>query len=425
MIMKKYLIIALALIAVLSFSCSNSNENEKTKSGKKEYWTCPMHPEVHKDKFGSCPICGMDLVKKVEDDSQETDSDNSMKEMLTLSNSKQVLANVSTVKIKKQKLIKELSVYSYLDIAEQNQKTIPAKFNGRIEKLFVDKTGDYIRKGQALFEVYSPDLAQAENEYLIALNNNSDNKSLIELSRKKLELFGLTSNQVEEIKNSGKINLTVTYYSPISGTVIEKKVQEGMYVNEGTAIYEVAELSTLWNIAEVNETDLSNIKVGSSVKLKLNAYPGEEFSGKVIFIYPVVNPQTRTVKVRSEFSSRNNKLKHQMYGQTFFDSDDGTGLTVPSDAIMFSGKRNVVWVKTADKMFEVRNVQVGQKYGDKYQILSGLNEGDEVAVTGGYLIDSESQLKNGMASEDKNLKDNSSKTQNNELETNSSKHNNH
>ncbi|MFZ2324994.1 MAG: efflux RND transporter periplasmic adaptor subunit [Ignavibacteriaceae bacterium] len=248
---------------------------------------------------------------------------------------------------------------------------------------------------------------------------------MIELSRKKLELFGLTSNQVEEIKNSGKINLTVTYYSPISGTAIEKKVQEGMYVNEGTAIYEVAELSTLWNIAEVNETDLANIKVGSSVKLKLNAYPGEEFSGKVIFIYPVVNPQTRTVKVRSKFSSYNNKLKSQMYGQTFFNSDDGTGLVVPSDAIMFSGKRNVVWVKTADKMFEVRNVQVGQKYGDKYQILSGLNEGDEVAVTGGYLIDSESQLKNGMASEDKNIKDNSSETQNNELETNSLKHNNH
>lgn len=120
MIMKKYLIIALALISILSFSCSNSNENEKTKSGKKEYWTCPMHPEVHKDKFGSCPICGMDLVKKTEDDSVETGNDDSMKEMLTLSNSKQVLANVSTVKIKKERLLKELSVHSYLDIAEQN-----------------------------------------------------------------------------------------------------------------------------------------------------------------------------------------------------------------------------------------------------------------------------------------------------------------
>lgn len=399
MIMKKYLIITLTLISVLSFSCSNSDENGQTKSGGKEYWTCPMHPEVHKDRFGSCPICGMDLVKKVEDDSLETDSDNNAKEMLTLNNSKQVLANVSTIKVKKERLIKELSVYSYLDIAEQNQKTIPAKFNGRIEKLFVDKTGDYIKKGQALFEVYSPDLAQAENEYLISLNKSEENNSLVELSKKKLELMGLTSQQIDEIENSGKINLTVTYSSPISGTVIEKKVQEGMYVSEGTPIYEVAELSTMWNIAEVNEADISNIKIGGNAKLKLNAYPGEEFSGRVIFIYPVVNPQTRTIKVRSEFSSRNNRLKPQMYGQTFFTNNVGTGLVVPSDAIMFSGKRDVVWVKTSDKMFEARNVKVGQKFGDKYQILSGLNEGDEVAVTGGYLIDSESQLKNGMVSE--------------------------
>ena len=425
MIMKKYLIITLTLISVLSFSCSNSNENGQTKSGGKEYWTCPMHPEVHKDRFGSCPICGMDLVKKVEDDSLETDSDNNAKEMLTLNNSKQVLANVSTVKVKKERLLKELSVYSYLDIAEQNQKTIPAKFNGRIEKLFVDKTGDYIKKGQALFEVYSPDLAQAENEYLISLNKGEENNSLVELSKKKLELMGLTSQQIDEIENSGRINLTVTYYSPINGTVIEKKVQEGMYVSEGTPIYEVAELSTLWNIAEVNEADLSNVKVGSNVKLKLNAYPAEEFLGKVIFIYPVVNPQTRTVKVRNEFASHNNRLKPQMYGQTFFSSDDGPGLLVLSDAIMFSGKRNVVWVKTSDKMFEARDVQVGQKFGDKYHILSRLSEGDEVAVTGGYLIDSESQLKNGMVTGDKNLNDNSPETQNDKLKTNSSKHTNH
>ncbi len=389
----KYFLILLTLILLFVLACSDSNDS----SNSKEYWTCPMHPGVQKDRPGACPICNMDLIKKVSDGPADVSSKSNMEGMLTLTSEKQVLANVSTVKIKKERLLKELSAYSYLDFAEQSRKTIPAKFNGRIEKLFVDKTGDYITKGQALFEIYSPDLVQAQNEYLIALDKTTDkNNSFTEASRKKLELFGLTSNQIDELKNESDVKLSLTYYSPVSGTVIEKKVQEGMYVNEGTAIYEIAELSTLWNIAEVYETDLSSIKIGSKVKLKLKAYTGEQFTGKVTFIYPVVNPQTRTVKVRSEFSSQNSKLKPQMYGETVFSYDAGNGLLVPADAVIFSGSRNVVWIKTSDGMFEARNVQLGLKFGDKYQVLSGLNEDDDVAARGGFLIDSESQLKSGM-----------------------------
>ncbi len=399
--MKIKLMISLLATLLFAFACSNSDNSNKNE---KEYWTCTMHPQVHKDGPGSCPICGMDLIKKVVDDTADVSSKSDMEGMITLTTNKQILANVSTIKIKKENLKKELAAYSYLDFVEQNRKTIPAKFNGRIEKLFVDKTGDYIKKGQPLFEIYSPDLVQAQNDYLIALSNNkNNNNSLLEASRKKLELFGLTSIQIDELKNSGKINLTLTYFSPVSGTVIEKKVQEGMYVNEGTAIYEVAELSTLWNIAEINETDLSTVKVGSKVKLKLKAYPGEEFTGRVTFIYPVINPQTRTVKVRSEFSSFNNKLKPQMYGETIFSADAGTGLLIPADAIIFTGNRNVVWIKTSDGMFEARDVNVGSRFGEKYQILSGLTEGDEVAASGGFLIDSESQLKTGKSTGSDNM----------------------
>ncbi len=399
--MKIKIIISLLSTLLFVFACSNSDDSNKNN---KDYWTCTMHPQVHKDGPGACPICGMDLIKKVVEDSVNVSLEKDMQGMITLSSNKQMLANVSTIKVKKESLKKELTAYSYLDFAEQNRKTIPAKFNGRIEKLFVNKTGDYIKKGQSLFEIYSPDLVQAQNEYLIALSNNrNENNSLIEASQKKLELFGLTSNQIEYLKNSRKINLTLTYYSPVSGTVIEKKVQEGMYVNEGTTIYEVAEFSTLWNIAEVNETELSFIKVGSKVKLNLKAYPGEEFTGRVTFIYPVINPQTRTVKIRSEFSNQSNKLRPQMYGETIFSTDAGTGLLVPADAVIFSGNRNVVWVKTSDGMFKARNVQLGQKFGDKYQILSGINEGDEVAASGGFLIDSESQLKTGKSTGSDNM----------------------
>lgn len=389
----KYYIIPITLMLLFVYSCSNS---DNTNKNEKEYWTCTMHPQVHKDGPGVCPICGMELIKKVTNVKSENTDKKDMTGMITLTSNEQVLADVSTIKIKMEKLTKELSAYSYLDFEEQNRKTIPAKFNGRIEKLFVDKTGDYVKKGEALFEIYSPDLVQAQNDFLIALNSSkSQNNSLIEASQKKLELLGFTSNQINDLKNSDKINLTLTYYSPVSGTVIDKKVQEGMYVNEGTEIYELAELSNLWNIAEVNETDLSFIKTGSKVILKVKAYPGEIFTGRVSFIYPVINPQTRTVKVRSEFSSMNNKLKPQMYGETLFSTDAGLGLLVPADAIIFTGNRNVVWIKTSDGMFEARDVNVGLRYGEKYQILSGLKEGDEVAASGGFLIDSESQLETG------------------------------
>ena len=419
--MKIKLMISLLATLLFAFACSNSDD-----SNKNEYWTCPMHPQVQKDGPGACPICNMDLIKKVVDDTTNVSTKADMEGMLTLTTDKQVLANVSTIKIKNERLVKELSAYSYMDFVEQNRKTIPAKFNGRIEKLFVDKTGDYVTNGQALFEIYSPDLVQAQNDYLIAVSNNKNqNSSLAEASKKKLELFGLTSNQIDELKNSGKINLTLTYYSPVRGTVIEKKVQEGMYVNEGTTIYEVAELSTLWNIAEVNETGLSIVKLGSKVKLKLKAYPGEEFTGRVTFIYPVINPQTRTVKIRSEFSSQSNKLKPQMYGETIFTADVGTGLLIPADAVIFSGNRNVVWVKTGDGMFEARNVQLGHKFGDQYQVLSGINEGDEVAASGGFLIDSESQLKTGMPTGHQHENTIMTSKNENKNESSSTEHNNH
>lgn len=409
----KYIFIALFALTFIFSACSKSEENKKDQHSlekQKEYYTCPMHPEIKSDKPGACPICNMDLIKKVADEVEQPANDREMSNMVTLSGKKQMLANISTIIVKKENLQEQVSTYSYLDFAENKRKTISARFNGRIEKLSVDKTGDYIKKGQPLFEIYSPDLVQAQNEYLIALNNASNNASLIKASKKKLEIFGLTSDQIQSLEKTREINLSVKYFSPVSGTVIEKKVQEGMYVNEGTVIYDVAELSTLWNIAEVNENNLSNIKVGSPVKLHLRAYPGEEFNGRIAFIYPVVNTQTRTVKVRSELSSYGGKLKPQMYGETIFSKVGGEGILVPADAVIIAGKRSVVWVKTGDGMFESHNVVIGNRFGDKYQILSGLNEDDEIAVTGGFLIDSESQLKNGTPSDHQHGAKDQSKT---------------
>jgi len=400
----KYSLLTLILLSFLFIGCSeseNSKDDKKEKPTTKEYWTCTMHPQVRLEGPGACPICGMDLIKKTEEVKEPTSGNEyDMDKMVTLTGKKQVLANVSTVKILREKLNKEISVYSYLDFAEQSRKVISARFSGRIERLYVDRTGQYIKKGEPLFEIYSPDLVQAQNDFLIALTGvqQIDNSSLVAAAKNKLELFGMTMAQIKEVEQTRKIKNILTYYSPVSGTVIEKKVQEGMYVNEGTSIFDIAELSTLWNISEINEKDIASARLGSLVKLTLKAYPQEEFTGKVTFIYPVVNSKTRTVKVRSEFVNKGGKLKPQMYGETIFSTSSGEGLLVPAEAIIFSGKRTVVWVKASDGMFEGRDVKIGSKFGYKYQVLEGLEENEEVAASGGFLIDSESQLKSGMPS---------------------------
>lgn len=408
-------VILMTSLSVLFFAgCSDSEgkkENQlKAETKKADLYYCPMHPEVTSDKPGSCPICHMDLVKKA-DEGEESASQNEMEGMVSLSSRRLALANVATTVVKEEEVSRQISAFGYMDFAEPLRRQITAWFNGRIEKLFVDATGDYVKKGQALFEIYSPDLVQAQNEYLIALrssnssqyaflNNNmekSKNDLLVSV-KKKLEILGMTDKQISELEKTQDIKLTLVYHSPYSGTVIEKKVQEGMYVNEGSIIYDIADLSTLWNISEIYADDLGMVKVGDKINLKIQAYPGEEFTGKVTFIYPVINPESRTVKIRSEFRNMQNKLKPQMYTEAVFAKSFGDGLVVPEEAVLLTGKRNIVWVKAEDKMFEPREVKLGLKYDGKYQILSGLNEGEEVVSSGGYLIDSESQLKSGMPS---------------------------
>ena len=397
----KSLIVALSIVlAIIVSSCGKSSSSHQghadsasTKQAE-DYYTCPMHPQVHLEKPGVCPICGMDLVKASNSRKMETSTD---EPMIPLNDRDQILANVSTVIVSYEPIEHTVRSYGTLEIPEPNKTIISARFNGRIEKLYVNAVGTKVKKGQPLFDVYSPDIVQAENEYRQALTSSSQSKdNFLTSAKSKLQLLGLTEEQIRNLETAESIPLVITYHSPATGIVIDKKIVEGIYVTEGTSLYDVSDISTLWNIADVYETDASHIRVGERATLAIASYPDQTFPAIVSLIYPVVNPQSRTVKVRLTVNNSNDKLKPNMYTETVFQRKKGKSLTVPISAVLITGKRNLVYIKAEhENHFEAREIGIGTRFNGKYEVTWGLIEGEEVVSEGGYLIDSESQLKTG------------------------------
>ena len=218
---------------------------------------------------------------------------------VSLNDQDQLLAHVSTIKVGFEDVEHSVRAFGTLEIAEPNKTIISARFNGRIEKLHVDAVGVKVKQGDPLFEIYSPDIIQAENEYLQAIKTGSSaTQSIASDPKSKLLLLGLTEQQIHDLESANTVPLVMTYYSPANGIVIEKKVVTGVYVSEGSTLYEISDISTLWNIAEVYESDAGYIRVGEEANITIATYPNEPFTGRVSLIYPVVNPQARTVKVR-------------------------------------------------------------------------------------------------------------------------------
>ena len=402
------LMFALGLIGCGHKEEGGSADPKDTRGGRHEeaasdYYTCPMHPSVRSDKPGACPVCGMALVKKSVQ--AETSADTAGLRGVSLSPTQRIVANVSTVAAVRRSVSREINAVGIVAAPEPSQATVAARFRGRLEKLLVNSTGQKVRKGEPLFEMYSPDLISAERDFLLALQSarlvrpddttgsSSMQKKLLDASRERLAIhFGLTDAQIEQIESSGQIRNTVTFVSPIAGTVLQKAVQEGMYVDEGMTLYQLADLSTVWAYLDVYEKDLRAVRRGQPITVTTEAYPGRTFSGRITFIDPVVDPGTRTVRVRTELPNGEGLLKPNMFIRARLSSSAVSGVAVPQSAVLSTGPRTVVWVEVAPNQFEPRDVELGVTDGTQVEILRGVREGEMVAQTGGFLIDSESSL---------------------------------
>ncbi|MDA8429908.1 MAG: efflux RND transporter periplasmic adaptor subunit [Geobacteraceae bacterium] len=386
---------------------------QKADQGKQLY-TCSMHPFIIKDKPGVCPICGMELIKKIDTtaaggtaQTPEQKQQAAMLGMVSLSPTQRVMANVATVEAKMTPLNKEINAVGIVQYDQARQAKVTAWIAGRIDRLNVSTVGAYVSKNRPVAEVYSPDLLASQQEYLLAIKSREQLKNspiasisqngagLVASAKQRLMLFGVKESQIAELERSGKPNIRLPIYTPLSGIVIDKLVQQGQYVNTGDVLFNVADLSTVWIEVEVYENEFPDIHIGQQVEIRSQSFPGKPFTGRVTFIYPFLDPKTRTVKVRVEMPNRGMQLKPDMFVNAIIKVPLGSSIVVPVSAVMDTGKRQVVWVETSPGMFEPRDVQIGQRTDDKLQILSGIKSGDMVAVSGGYLSDSESQLKGG------------------------------
>ncbi|MBI5475132.1 MAG: efflux RND transporter periplasmic adaptor subunit, partial [Ignavibacteriales bacterium] len=362
--------------------------NQKT-SADESYYTCPMHPSVRSAHPGACPVCGMNLVKRTEQVEMSKEEHQSIGQV-TISPTKQVLANVSTSTAMKMSLEKEIRAVGKIAYAEQNFRQISTRFPGRIDKLYLTYEGQQVKKGEPVAEVYSPEAISAQQEYLLAKQSKS--ADLLQQSKEKLILWGFTESQINELDESKNVKNIVTLFSPISGTVLKKNVQQQQYVSAGENLFDVADLSTVWMYADIYEYEIQGVKAGQTVEVKSDTYPDKTFTGRITFVSPTVDPSSRAVRIRAEIANGSAELRLDMFVNAAIKTKLPESIVVPITAVLSTGTRQVVWIQKDAGVFEPRLVKIGERSNEYVQVLDGINEGETIVTSGGYLIDSESQL---------------------------------
>lgn len=357
-------------------------------------WTCSMHPQIRQDKPGKCPLCAMDLIPLVSSGgSAEIDP-----EAIQLSEEAIALAGIQTSRVSRQQAEKALYLYGAIAADERSSRSQVAHIGGRIEKLFVSFTGERIKEGQVLALIYSPELLRAQQELLEAVKREAEFPELAEAARAKLSLWKLDKSQIEAIESAGKANPYIEIRADFNGIVTGKHVNQGDYVDKGTPLFTVSDLSSVWALFDAYQGDLPFLKNGDIVEFQTQALPGKTFSGKISFIEPVVDGNTRSSKVRVDVSNQGGELKPGMYlnGTVRAKMQNSEGhIIVPASAVLWTGKRSIVYVKqqeTETPAFMLREIELGPSLGDAWVVLSGISEGEEIATKGVFSIDASAQL---------------------------------
>ena len=358
-------------------------------------WTCSMHPQIKQDKPGQCPICAMDLIPLV---SMNVEGDVVDPNEITMTESAAKLAEIQTMIVAAGTPQKSIRLQGKIQEDERRISELTARFGGRIEKLFVNFTGQNVQKGEKLATIYSPELIAAQRELLEAMTYKETRPALYNAAIGKLRLWNLTDAQINSIEKNGEPLLYFDVLSPISGTVTMRHVAIGDYVKEGTALFKVVDLTRVWALFDAYETDLPWIKTDDKIEFTIQSLPGKIYSGKVSFIDPFLHSRTRVAKVRVELKNAKFKIKPEMFTTGILQSkiaDLENEILIPKTALLWTGKRAVVYVKVPERenpSFLYREIILGPEAGNFYVVADGLNEGEEIAVNGVFKIDAASQL---------------------------------
>ncbi|MFT6638766.1 MAG: Cu(I)/Ag(I) efflux system membrane fusion protein [Flavobacterium sp.] len=381
------------LLGALFFGGNSIEEKLKTEvTSKTEVWTCSMHPQIRQPEPGDCPICGMDLIPL------ESDNDAADPDAISMSESAMIIAGISTYKVGNSDGIKEVTLNGKIEVNEKTVYSQSSHIPGRIEKIQVSFVGEYVKKGQIVAHVYSPELASTQQELIEAYSVKDIQPQLFESVKTKLKNWKVSDATINNIISSGKTQDKFPIYADVSGYIIKKNVELGDYLQKGQTLYDVADLSTVWVLFEIYESDMAYIKKGNKVNYTVASFPGENFSGTIAFIDPFINPMTRIAKARVEVANSGLKFKPEMFVsgtiQTKVDSKKAT-LSVPKSAVMWTGKRSIVYIKNESEKgiyFKLREVTLGPLLGNEYIIEKGLDIGEEIVANGTFNVDAAAQL---------------------------------
>jgi len=360
------------------------------------YYTCSMDPQVIEYKPGKCPICHMELTAAKKSNGENKDE-------ILLSEQQIQLGNIQTDTIRPGTIGDQLVLTATLNFDQLKASSVSSRVMGRIEKLYYKNLGDYVKKGAALYDLYSEELNNAKQEYLLALEQKKtfatetaiDFDQLLRSAKNKLLLWGISETQIKELANDKKTTPTTIFYSTAGGYITQLDIREGDYIMEGGTIVKLADLATLWAEAQVYTSQLAEINNNSIATVQLPGFEGKEIKGRIEFANPEINPDSRINLIRVSIPNPGNQLKPGMPAYVLLKSPQRKTMTLPIDAVIRDGKGATVWIRTGAHSFKSKMVTVGLESDDRIEIESGLNAGDVVVVSGAYLLQSEYIFKNG------------------------------